>query len=121
MSKTKKKQLKEKSSSEAEMTFLEHLEELRWRVVYALIGLVIGTIAAWVFIDYLVDYILLIPAKTADIKLQNLRPFGQLFLYFQIALIGGFILSLPNIFYQFWKFISPALKENEKKYVTAIV
>ena len=103
------------------MTFLEHLEELRWRVVYALIGIVIGTIAAWIFIDILVDYVLLIPAKKAEIQLQNLRPFGQLFLYFQIALIAGLILSLPNVFYQFWKFISPALKDNEKRYVTSIV
>lgn len=121
MSKTKNKQLNEKSSPESEMTFLEHLEELRWRIVYAMIGIVIGTIVAWIFIDPLVNYILLLPAKTANIKLQNLRPFGQLFLFFQIALIGGLILSLPNVFYQFWKFISPALKENERKYVTGIV
>ncbi len=103
------------------MTFLEHLEELRWRVIYSLIGLVFGTIVAWIFIDQLVNYILLIPARNAQLKLQNLRPFGQLFLYFQIAIIGGIVLSLPNIFYQFWKFISPALKENERRYVTSIV
>ena len=55
------------------------------------------------------------------IRLQNLRPFGQLFLYFEVALIIGAILSLPNIFYQFWKFISPALKESERKYIVWIV
>jgi sec-independent protein translocase protein TatC len=106
---------------EIEMTFLEHLEELRWRIIYALIGIVIGTIAAWIFIDFFIDQILLIPAKKANFNLQNLRPFGQLFLYFEVAIIIGLILSLPNIVYQIWKFISPALRENEKKYISAIV
>ncbi len=104
-----------------EMSFLEHLEEFRWRILYLIIGVVIGTILAWVFIDFLVDEILLVPAKTANISLQNLRPFGKIFLYFQVAIIGGFIISIPNVFYQIWKFISPALKSNEKKYVTSIV
>ncbi|MCF8240802.1 MAG: twin-arginine translocase subunit TatC [Melioribacteraceae bacterium] len=103
------------------MSFLDHLEELRWRVLYALIGIVIGTVVSWIFIDFLVDHILLIPAKTANIKLQNLKPFGQLFLFIQIAIIGGVILSIPNIFFQVWKFISPALRESEKKYITVIV
>ena len=117
----------EKSSSnksgkkEVEMTFLEHLEELRWRIIYSLIGIVVGTIIAWIFIDFLIDNVLLIPAKHANFKLQNLRPFGQLFIYFQVAIIVGLILSMPNLFYQLWKFIAPALKENERKYITSIV
>lgn len=107
--------------SEIEMTFLEHLEELRWRIIYALIGIVLGTIVAWIFIDFFIDQILLIPAKKADFNLQNLRPFGQLFLYFEVAIIIGLIISLPNFVFQLWKFISPALRENEKKYISAIV
>lgn len=105
----------------SEMTFLEHLEELRWRVLYALIGILIGTIVTWIFIDFLVENILLIPAKKANINLQNLKPFGQLFLFMQIAMIGGFVLSIPNIFYQMWQFIAPALKKSERKYITLIV
>ena len=108
-------------SGDVEMPFLEHLEELRQRIIYILIGLVIGTIAAWVFIDFLVDYILLIPAKNAELKLQNLKPFGQLFLYFQVALIAGFVVSVPNFFYQLWRFISPALQVKEKRYIKWIV
>lgn len=107
--------------SEIEMTFLEHLEELRWRIIYALIGIVLGTIVAWIFIDFFIDQILLLPARKADFNLQNLRPFGQLFLYFEVAIIIGLIISLPNFVYQIWKFISPALRENEKKYISAIV
>ncbi len=121
MNSQKNFQPEDSNSHETEMTFLEHLEELRWRILYALIGITIGTIAAWIFIDELIEYVFLIPAKTAELKLQNLRPFGQLFLYFQVALIVGFVISIPNVFYQLWKFISPALKENEKKYVSVIV
>ncbi len=108
-------------SGEVEMTFLEHLEELRWRIIYVLIGLVIGTIIAWIFIDYLVEGILLVPARKAEMNLQNLRPFGQLFLFLQIAMITGFVLSIPNFFYHAWQFLAPALKSSERKYITWIV
>jgi sec-independent protein translocase protein TatC len=112
---------KEIDSGEVEMTFLEHLEELRWRIIYVLIGLVLGTILAWIFIDFLVENILLVPARKAEMNLQNLRPFGQLFLFLQIAMITGFVLSIPNFFYHGWKFIAPALKSSERKYIVWIV
>ncbi|GBD87673.1 sec-independent protein translocase protein TatCy [bacterium BMS3Abin03] len=105
----------------AEMSFLDHLEELRWRLIYALIGVVAGTVIAWIFIDQLVAFILLKPARDAGAVLQNLKPFGQIFLYLQVAIIAGIILSLPNLFYQLWKFIAPALKKNERKYILAVV
>lgn len=111
----------EEISDEREMTFLEHLEELRWRIIYSIIGVIVGTIVAWIFIDYLVEYVLLKPAKDSGADLQNLRPFGQLFLYMQIAIMVGIIISIPNIFYQLWKFISPALHKNERRYVLWIV
>jgi sec-independent protein translocase protein TatC len=111
----------EDDSDDVEMSFLDHLEELRWRIIYALIGVVVGTIICWIFIDFLVNVILLRPAHNAGATLQNLRPFGQIFLYFEVAIIGGIVLSIPNIFYQFWKFIAPALRKNEKKYILSIV
>ncbi len=117
----KRKKSKKSPSEEAEMSFLEHLEELRWAIIYSLIGIVAGTIIAWIFIDFLVDVILLHPARQSHMHLQNLKPFGQLFLYFQVAVIVGFILSIPNFFYQMWKFIAPALKQGERKYITSIV
>ncbi len=106
---------------EKEMTFLEHLEELRWRIIYSIIGIVVGTIIAWIFIDFLVDVVLLKPAKDSGAALQNLRPFGQLFLFMQIAIMVGIIISIPNIFYQFWQFISPALRKKERRYIFWIV
>ncbi|MBI5727375.1 MAG: twin-arginine translocase subunit TatC [Ignavibacteriales bacterium] len=105
---------------EAEMTFFEHLKELRGRILKALAGVVIGAVVCFLFINPIVEVILLTPAKVSHIKLQNLKPFGQVFLYFQVSLIGGVILSLPNLFYQFWKFISPALRRNERKYIVTI-
>jgi sec-independent protein translocase protein TatC len=107
--------------SDVEMSFLDHIEELRWRIIYALIGIVLFTIVAWIFIDPLVEFVLLKPARDANASLQNLRPFGQLFLYVQVAIIVGIVASLPNIFYQLWQFIAPALKKRERKYILWIV
>ena len=111
----------EQDSVEVEMSFLDHLEELRWRLIYAIIGIVIGSIAAWIFIDPLVEVVLLKPARDTGAVLQNLRPFGQLFLFVQVSIVVGIVATLPNLFYQLWKFISPALKKNEKKYILSIV
>ncbi len=110
-----------KKIQDVEMPFLDHLEELRWRIIKALIGLLLATFISLLFIDFFVDKVFLLPAKTANIKLQNLKPFGQFFLYFEIAIIMGAVISIPNIFYQFWRFIAPALKENEQKYIKSIV
>ena len=111
----------EGEESGLEMSFLDHLEELRWRIIYTLIGLVVGTAIAWIFIDFLVDGVLLKPARDVGAVLQNLRPFGQLFMYMEVAIIIGVIISLPNLFYQFWKFISPALRKRERRYIWWIV
>ena len=111
----------EQEGADVEMSFLDHIEELRWRIIYSLIGILIFTIIAWIFIDPLVEIVLLKPARDANASLQNLRPFGQLFLYVQVAIIVGIVASLPNIFYQLWKFIAPALRKRERKYIVWIV
>lgn len=114
----------------AEMSFLDHLEELRWRIVRAMLGIVAGMIVCWVFIDFIMDGILLRPVIALNanlapgqqpIHLQNLKPFGQLFLYMQVAIIGGVLLSLPYLFYQLWAFIAPGLMPKERKYIRWIV
>jgi len=104
-----------------EMGFLDHLEEFRWRLIYALIGIIIGSVVGFVFIDFVMEQIILRPAKVCNMQLQNLKPFGQLMIYFEAAMICGFVISVPNIFYQFWKFISPALKDKERKVALKIV
>jgi len=113
-----------------EMSFLEHLEELRWRIIKALVGIILGMIVCWIFIDFIVDAILLKPVVDLNqhltpgqqpIHLQNLKPFGQLFLYMQVAIVGGIILSIPNILYQVWAFIAPGLMPKERRYIRWIV
>jgi sec-independent protein translocase protein TatC len=111
------------NSSGKEMPFLEHLEELRWRIIKAVIGLVIGSAIAGIFINWIVKNILFAPAANTNppLTIINLKPYGQFLLYMQVIIICGLIISLPNVFYQFWKFIEPALKPNERKYITSIV
>lgn len=108
---------------ESEMTFLEHLEELRWRIIKSAVGVLLGGIIVGIFVNFIVEQILLLPATRTNppLQLQNIKPFGQFTLYMEIILIGGVILSIPNIIYQIWKFIEPGLKKNERKYIRVIV
>lgn len=103
------------------MSFLDHLEELRWRLIWSLAGIVIGAILVWTFKDFVMEQILLAPAMKYGLKLQNLRPFGQVFLYMEVAIVGGAVVSVPNILYQLWLFIAPGLYPNERKYISSIV
>jgi sec-independent protein translocase protein TatC len=114
----------------SEMSFLDHLEELRWRVIKTLIGVIAGAILCGVFIDWLMDGVLLQPIADANaslppgrdpIRLQNLKPFGQVFLYMQVALAGGVVVSIPWVLYQLWAFIAPGLLPRERKYIRWIV
>ena len=106
-----------------EMSFLEHLEELRWRIIKSAIGVVIGSIIVGIFVDFIVTNILFAPAKSTNppLTIINLKPYGQFLLYMEVILIGGAVLSFPNIIYQLWKFVEPALRQNERKYVTGVV
>lgn len=106
-----------------EMGFLDHLEELRWRIIKSLIGIVAGAIITGIFIDWIINYVLFAPAKNTvpPLTIINLKPYGQFILYMQVVLVGGAVLSIPNIVYQIWKFIEPALKPGERKYVTGVV
>jgi sec-independent protein translocase protein TatC len=113
-----------------EMSFFDHLEELRWRIIKAMIGIVLGMIVCAVFIDWIMNQFLLQPIVTVNagvtpgqqpIHLQNLKPFGQVFLYMEVAIIGGVILSIPNILYQLWAFIAPGLMPKERRYIRWIV
>ncbi len=106
-----------------EMSFWDHLEELRTRLIWALVGIAIGTAICAFFADDIVNKFLLAPAIHArpPLKIQNLRPYGQLVLYMELVFIAGVVASLPNTLYQFWKFVQPALYPNERKYISAIV
>ena len=106
--------------NQQEMGFFAHLEELRKRIMLALGGVILACIVTAYFIDPLMNIILLGPAKSVNLNLQNLKPFGIPFLYIKVILISGVILSFPIILYQIWKFIEPGLYENEKKWARGI-
>ncbi len=106
---------------EKEMTFWEHLEELRSRIIKSLIGILVGIIVCAFFSDAIINKILIVPAKKAGFTLQNLKPYGQFMLYMQVVIISGFVLSLPFTLYQFWRFVEPGLLPRERKYVLWIV
>ena len=110
-------------NDESEMSFLEHLEELRWRIIKSALGIIIGALIAGIFINFIMDDILLRPATNTNppLKLQNIKPFGQFTLYMEVLFFGGILISLPNLIYQIWKFIEPALKPTERKYISSIV
>ena len=104
------------------MGFLEHLEELRWRLIKSFISITFGSILSFGFIDKILS-ILLLPTleTTIPINIQVLSVQGMFIIKWFISFISGFILAFPVLIYQLWKFISPGLKVNEKKYVFPIV
>jgi sec-independent protein translocase protein TatC len=109
--------------NDGEMGFLDHLEELRWRIIKALIGVVVACIGVGIFINFIIKDILFLPARSTvpPMNIINLKPYGQFTIYMEVIIIGGIVFSIPNIIYQFWKFIEPALKKGERKYIVWIV
>lgn len=106
--------------NQPEMGFFDHLEELRKRLLWAAVGVALGCAVAGFFIDTLMNEVLLKPALLYNIKLQNLRPFGQPFLYFKLIFVLGVIMSFPFILYQLWLFVAPGLYEHEQSWAGRI-
>lgn len=105
------------------MPFLEHLEELRKRIIYAAAGVGVGLIVAFAFITPIFDFIItpltdLLPPGSTFISTTFAEMFG---VYVQIAFIGATALASPWIMYQVWRFIAPGLYANEKRFVIPFV
>ena len=102
----------------------DHLAELRNRIFKILAAWVIGAALAWNFSERIFGY-LLAPAVAAlgpeGGQLQAIAPTEIFFTYLKSALLAGFILALPVIFWQAWAFIAPGLYQNEKKFVVPFV
>lgn len=98
------------------MSLLEHLEELRKRLIRSAIFLFIGFAVAYLFHERLYG-IIEAPLDKLHIALNFTHPTDPLNLYLKTALYGGFILASPFILHQFWLFISPGMYANEKRYV----
>jgi sec-independent protein translocase protein TatC len=104
------------------MGFLEHLEELRRRIIYSLIALVVGFGACWGYAEKIYG-VMQRPIMAAlhnhgmSEKLVYLDPTEPFNIYLKVAALAGLFVTSPFILYQVWGFISPGLYRNEKRYV----
>jgi sec-independent protein translocase protein TatC len=98
------------------MSFLDHLTELRDRLIKAFLGLAITTLLSMVFASHVLAY-LTTPVGREDFQLQTLGPTEGVVIYFRVALLAGGIISIPWITWQLWMFIAPGLTRGEKRYV----
>ncbi|TLU84287.1 MAG: twin-arginine translocase subunit TatC [Chlorobium sp.] len=107
----------EQSEPENELNFIGHLEEIRSRLIQSGLVLLIVTALCATYADFLVNEIIIGPLKRSSpsLVLQNLVPYGQVSLYFQVVFFAGFIISFPFIAWQIWQFIAPGLHEHERK------
>ncbi len=108
-----------RSNPKAEMPFLDHLEELRWRILWSLLALIVGTGAGMAMVHYLdVLRLFVRPLQTIladDFQLIYLAPTDSFFFFLQLSITVGVVLAFPVIFYQAWVFLSPALEKREKR------
>ncbi len=128
------------------MSFLDHLEELRWLLIRSTIAILIGATIAFFFSDFIFNHVLFGP-KNIDfvtyqffcdlatkydldkslcvteipMRIQSREMGGQFSSHIWISITAGFILSFPFILWEFWKFISPALYKKEKKLASLFI
>ncbi|MDX1616002.1 MAG: twin-arginine translocase subunit TatC [Candidatus Promineifilaceae bacterium] len=107
----------EQTLLESNQTILEHLNDLRVRLTWAVVGLAVATAVSFAFTEPLLNFII---APYGE-QLQTLSPTEGIQTYFRVALVSGAILSMPWMLFQFWKFISPGLHKSEKRYVFIFV
>ena len=137
---------KRNKDSKAEMSFIDHLEDLRWHVIRSVIAILIGAIVVFVFIREIVTNIIFAPTRADFISAQWLckighkigigetlcfpevhakfletQMTGQFVSSFTLAFIGGFIVAFPYVFWEFWKFVKPALSEKEKRKTGGVI
>jgi sec-independent protein translocase protein TatC len=134
-----------KSKKVAEMSFLQHLEELRWHLVRASAAVLVCGVFVFLNKQFVFDNIILAPKNpdfptnrffgwmaqrfnspdlainTKPFQLINIDLSGQFTMHLNLAIIGGIIIAIPYILWEFWRFVRPALYESERKHVTSAV
>jgi sec-independent protein translocase protein TatC len=137
---TKKPPPAEEPKEEREMSFWEHLEELRWHLVRSIIAVVLLAIVAFIFKDFIFNKVILAPMRqdflttrllcafsefvgvsalcldNSKLEIINIRMSGQFLTHMYISIMAGIIVGFPYILHEIWRFIEPALKQNERKY-----
>ncbi len=136
---------KGKKDGENEMSFLEHLEELRWHIIRSILAIVIFMIIAFIFKGFIFGKVILGPQQPgfftnrllcnlADllnvpalcinqnpVTLINIKMSGQITTHITASIVSGLILAFPVILWEFWQFFKPALKDSEAKYAKGAV
>ncbi len=134
-----------KKKDEAEMSFLDHLEELRWHLIRSAIAVLIFAIVAFVMKEFIFDKVILRPrmpefwtnrmlAKLGDLvgsdtlkinqkplSLIAIKMSDQFMMHIMISIIAGIIIAFPFIINEFWRFVKPALYEKEKRHASGAV
>ena len=138
--------LDQENIEEKEMSFLDHLEELRWHVVRSIAAVLIFTIVGFVFVDWVFNQIILAPARAEfwtwrilcklghaidkvdvlciqdiPLSLQSRYMTGQFTITIVSAIVLGLVLAFPYVTWEGWRFIKPGLKPKERKNTTGIV
>ena len=127
------------ANPEKEMSFLDHLEELRWHLIRSTMAVVILATVAFVFKEFIFDVIIFGPKKAEfptyrllcrsaqmigldsfcftelPFRVQSRTMAGQFSAHIWTSITAGFILAFPYVLYEFWKFVSPGLHQNERK------
>jgi sec-independent protein translocase protein TatC len=134
-------QIKNRSKSASEMSFVEHLEALRWHLFRSVIVWLLMTIAIFIFVDWVFDNIIYAPARSnfitydllcrlsrnlglgdslcmppVNIPLLGNTISGPFMAAISISMMGGLIIAFPYLLWELWKFIKPALSAKELKY-----
>jgi len=133
------------SSKSNEISFLQHLEELRWHLFRSSAAVLVFGVIVFMNRQFIFDDVILAPRdpqfitnrffawlavqlnspelaiNTKPFQLINIDLSGQFSIHLNLAIIGGIIISIPYILWEFWRFVRPALYENERKHVTSAV
>lgn len=136
---------KKRKSNEGEMSFLEHLEELRWHIIRSVVAIFALMLIAFAFKNLIFDSIILAPKEpgfltnrllcqlgmlvdieklcinTRPVNLISIKMAGQITTHITVALVAGIILAFPYVLWEFWKFFRPALHSNEKQHARGAV
>src|ERR1700730_6154030 len=105
------------------MGFLDHLEELRKRLIYSIVAIVVGFFACWGYAENIYasmqrPIMEALHSNGLSAKLVYLNPTEPFNLYLKVGFMAGLFVASPFVLYQLWCFISPGLYRNEKRYVT---
>jgi sec-independent protein translocase protein TatC len=112
----------EEEQGEKYLTLMEHLKELRYRVIMASLGVVIGFIISAIFADDFIRW-LKEPAeeRSPDFQLQFIEPFENFVVYFRVSMLGGLVLGMPFIVYHGLRFVAPGLRGEERRWLYGTV